>query len=279
MTDRLIFVFAHIPKTAGTTVSDMLRRNFGQSMISMPHAFLEGNVPSDRIDHWLRIQPHLRCLSGHRFNLDLPWASSEFDFRVISFIRDPIDRLYSEYRYIRKAGIADATGLARDSTSFNAFATRICENDNAQVKGQSQYWFLTNGAKMGRAEINKLVDEGKLLIYPTHGLDEASVLLKSRFPSAFRDASTRTLNINPNQRSPSVVLEAEVREELKKRLADDYWLVDLSNRCLDNHVSEVSDAIFREQLRKLKRTKIVRRWIKSPLLTYASRLENLLSRW
>lgn len=277
--ERQVFVFSHIPKTAGTTVKDMLRRNFGDHMISMPHDFLEGMVPSDRIDHWLRVQPQLRCLSGHRFSLGLPWDSPEFDFRVISFIRDPVDRLRSEYKYIRKEGIADASGLAKSSASFQAFAKSICDDDDSQMRGRSQYWHLTQGTDFGPERIAELVDAGKLILYPTHRLDAAGVLLEKRFPDSFRDASTRTLNTNRGKHDSPVELDDGVLGRLNERLAHDHWLVELADRCMNEHIAEVGQAAFDDHLAKLKRAKQIRRWIKSPALTFATRLERLMARW
>jgi hypothetical protein len=98
-TDSII-AFAHIPKTAGITITHLLRRHFGLRALNV---FARGRPdfyrPRDlRLD--LRMMPmSLRCLHSHSLRPCVDFE--EFEERLVWFtvLRDPIRRYISQYIY------------------------------------------------------------------------------------------------------------------------------------------------------------------------------------
>ena len=95
-TDPLL-IFVHIPKTAGTTVSYVMWRQFprGQAID------LNASTVEEARQRWNAIEPEqrarVRCIRGH-----LPFSPELFAPRVTRFftiLRDPVQRAVSEYYY------------------------------------------------------------------------------------------------------------------------------------------------------------------------------------
>jgi hypothetical protein len=95
LTDEDIFCFLHIPKTGGTTLQTLLRANFPREVL----------CPSR---DWRTLQSlgaealkHYRFFGGHwsyRIHTYLPKSPTHY----ISFLRDPIERVISQYEFFRR---------------------------------------------------------------------------------------------------------------------------------------------------------------------------------
>ena len=102
-----LIVFVHIPKTAGSSFRLAAEQYFGPDALLFDYG-AEAAQTSDLVKHWIygRQDPAgfheaveagpFRFLSGH-FNrekyADLPGA------RLVTWMRDPVDRLWSSYRH------------------------------------------------------------------------------------------------------------------------------------------------------------------------------------
>lgn len=101
-----LWIFQHIPKTAGTSLSN----EFGQHMAPYRNIFIDyedKDTPfvqrmSDAVDRFIAELRHvdIRSCSGHltadlvgRIQLARP------DARVVTFLRNPVSRVISDYRY------------------------------------------------------------------------------------------------------------------------------------------------------------------------------------
>ncbi len=93
----MINVFLHIPKTGGTTLKDLLARSVGkQNVITWYGAnkFKQGihGIPQ-------HVKPHTQWIIGH-FNYGLHELLDQ-DVRYFCVLRDPIERLISNYEFTR----------------------------------------------------------------------------------------------------------------------------------------------------------------------------------
>ena len=107
--EKEILIFQHIPKTAGTTLSFIIARYFDKQDIYHIRNMQQLKGPSYS-DHFgslddFNSQPgeirnRFRCIMGH-----MPFGIHEYledNFRYITFIRDPVNRVLSQFgQYIR----------------------------------------------------------------------------------------------------------------------------------------------------------------------------------
>ena len=92
-----LIVFLHIPKTAGTSLSHLLRQKFKADSITQIYK------PSDCVrplaDHAAAIDDSIKCLSGH---IDYGiHAYLSRDCAYLSMVRDPVSRVLSHYNFTK----------------------------------------------------------------------------------------------------------------------------------------------------------------------------------
>lgn len=98
MTDRLHF-FLHIPKTAGTTLSEVLAANYPAKSIleAYDHAAYRRIRALDA-----RSIAGLRLMLGHIFIHDYEeFFGGEVPLAAFTFLREPVARVVSEYHFLR----------------------------------------------------------------------------------------------------------------------------------------------------------------------------------
>lgn len=94
-----ILAFAHIPKTAGTTLTDLLRRHFGTQLMaarSRPDSHWSTYRYTDLAQD-LKIYPRLRCITGHCIKPFEDFGKVNSRLRWFTFLRDPQSRFISHY--------------------------------------------------------------------------------------------------------------------------------------------------------------------------------------
>lgn len=94
---RPLLVFIHIEKTGGTSLLDALTRN--RAMHVAPHGL--SHLPSLTLGFLNQYD----CISGH-FTFQEAAALPRHPKKMLTMLRDPVDRLISLYRFHRAHGIA-----------------------------------------------------------------------------------------------------------------------------------------------------------------------------
>lgn len=90
-----MMIFLHIPKTAGTTFQFILANSFGMRHCHLGYTGLDVIGQKD-LDFAIRVFPKLRSASGE--NLIAPLNLSAPDSFYITFLREPISRVFSHYQ-------------------------------------------------------------------------------------------------------------------------------------------------------------------------------------
>ena len=175
----------HIPKTAGTTLDSILRRNFPESAV----VFLNVTINPQCVDEFKHLpekrRREIRYLGGHMpFGLHehLPHSST-----YITLLRDPIDRVISEYYYV----LETPGNVGHDEVTSKGISLQdyVCNGvlpfaPNAQtrlISGVLWRDLLTDSAPptSNIVEIaKKNLGEHFLLVGLTGRFDESLILLK-----------------------------------------------------------------------------------------------------
>lgn len=101
-----MYAFMHIEKTAGSTLTTILRRSFGTRHcdIRLPLAKrklgerdVRPCVDECDLQRARRLYPHLSCIAGHNVKPYAGLGTLEADIRFFTFLRDPAARFLSHY--------------------------------------------------------------------------------------------------------------------------------------------------------------------------------------
>ncbi len=116
-------IFLHIPKTAGSTFQFILENSFGIAACHTNHTKRPVFTQSD-LDFARKIFPVLRSIAGH--NLVDPLSLSAPDPFYLTFLREPVARVFSQYQ--------DGIISGNHSLSFEETLRQRGDLENLQVK-------------------------------------------------------------------------------------------------------------------------------------------------
>ena len=113
MVQHPIYAFIHIPKTAGSTVRGVLRREFGARHcdIKAPRHQRGGHrwLDSGALNRARLVYPRLESVCGHRVTAFNGLRNAAPSLRFYTFVRHPIDRFVSHFHHIRRRDPAGTT--------------------------------------------------------------------------------------------------------------------------------------------------------------------------
>jgi len=97
-----IIIHLHIFKNAGMTIEWALEKNFKENYSMESYGTHSGGIiPLKSVIEYKKKNPNLVVFSSHNFRFPIPLAPF-FHIIPIVFIRHPIDRIFSEYRFMRR---------------------------------------------------------------------------------------------------------------------------------------------------------------------------------
>gem|GEM_PF-5222486 len=225
------FIFCHIPKSAGTLFGQILERNFRKKFY--PYYGLWDNrfFTKEDVDGMCKLHPQYDCLASHMFSLDLPFESNNYDFKGITFIRNPVERALSLYTYSFR--LAKLNSGYQPPASIEEFFISIIEKRDDARFCNAQYRFLfgENQGGQGLEKIKSLSKSGKLFIAPVERFEDACLLLEKMYPQHFSNNAF-------GRRSNASAKSIQVPPELSCLLED--------NNLLDTELLNISKQLFDE---------------------------------
>jgi hypothetical protein len=122
----------HIFKNAGTTFDWVLNRNFPGRVVQ-----IEGDQPGSRLSpndvlERARLHPRHRAITSH--TCPLPGSDSMWARFHVTFLRDPIERLYSAYRFSRRRADDYASTQAAKDASFRGYCEWWLDRTDSQIR-------------------------------------------------------------------------------------------------------------------------------------------------
>ncbi len=116
-----IIIHIHIFKNAGSSIFATFRRNFGNRAVELEPDNEDLYLTPEEIEDYLKDHPDTVMVSSHRIRLPLPPTLAGRQVIPLVFIRDPLDRLASVYRFERsprREGALSALARATDLVGF-----------------------------------------------------------------------------------------------------------------------------------------------------------------
>ena len=98
---KVIVAHYHLFKNAGTSVDVILAKNFGSSWQEIEFPKIDHQSNSDLVKDWLLNHQDLSAFSSHTAMFPLPSLTDIILFPIV-FLRHPIARLWSVYKFERK---------------------------------------------------------------------------------------------------------------------------------------------------------------------------------
>jgi hypothetical protein len=230
-----LLVLVHIRKTAGTTVSYVMHRQFDRGEV------IDINAPTVEAANrnWNAMRPEhrsrIRCVRGH-----LPYRPDLFAPRATTFftmLRDPVERVISEYYFnLHNAGEKFHTALSRGRVTLDHFVNSelSAEVHNAQTR-------MLAGAKSAAnpAELLELAGanlrERMAVVGISERLDET--LLLCRAILGWRSIIYRPINVNRRRPTLDRIAPATVTA-IERANARDRSLYDLGCARMDELIRQ-----------------------------------------
>ncbi len=219
------FVFIHLPKTAGSSFDDALRRALGEQAVSPPFAASHlTEAQAATLDLYKVVSGHISLTDVERY---FP------DRTIITILRDPIDRCVSCYNYFAKVAPPADESMPDVIAAQNHDIDEFFALDR-QVTYRSIFNRQTR--QLGDHALNLAADHGAALDRAMRVLDRAAwiglqdsiasdlVELMTRLPE-FASIDMRPLNVTPGRRGVET-LSAETLDNVRSLNAYDIRLYD-----------------------------------------------------
>lgn len=158
---RFVIVHYHLFKNAGTTLNELLERNFSGQLAYLDGDHATSSLAERDLLQFLDANPHVLAVSSHHLRPASP-AEENFVFFDVLSVRNPLDRLRSMYDFYHRSADGDDSLIAyakeRDIAGFFELLLDRCPHlvNNAQVN-----YFANAGRYMrppGGKDLEKAVD-------------------------------------------------------------------------------------------------------------------------
>ena len=199
-----MLAFIHMPKAAGTTLANILRRNFGRRHFDTRFF---SDRPVFRAADYRRIRwvyPELKSIAGHGVTGTSDLETAVPDIRHFTFVREPIARLLSQYEFNWNCLTEDE----RKRWTPDAYFEEVILTEFANV--QSRMLAGDGGAEQAIEFLNR----SNAFIGMTESYAESLILFREWSGVAELDIRYRSVN-------ETISNGDSIRYQIKQRLARD----------------------------------------------------------
>jgi hypothetical protein len=125
---RFVLLHYHILKNAGSTIEEILHRNFREKLCRFDTPDRDGELKNAELIAYLEANPGITAFSSHQIYYPVPQAPG-FLFFDLCFLRDPLDRIRSVYDYFRqKPSDGDPMSDLANQRALGEFTRYLIEN-------------------------------------------------------------------------------------------------------------------------------------------------------
>lgn len=251
-------LFVHVPKTGGTTLGQILLRNFGPAFYSYYGLWDTRQFSREDVAGMLDLHPQFRCIASHMFSLDLPFDSKKWDLSAFAFVRHPVDRALSLYFHnVRMNQTINSNDYVKTIEPFfeKVFAEKI---DPGFFDYQTRFFLPNERSQSPVEKILELVRGRKVLLAPLDLFADACLLLEKRFPHDFVNTAFTKVHMKSPRDQP---IPSWVEEKILEHNPDDLelftsvkkiFLQQLSEHFSDETALELAKSDFAKRVEHLR---------------------------
>jgi hypothetical protein len=228
-------LFVHVPKTGGTTMGQILLRNFGASFYSYYGLWDLRQLEKSDVVSILDLHPQYRCIASHMFSLDLPFESPKWNISAFAFVRHPVERALSLYFHIVQMN--QKNGQLKYAQQIEPFFDKVFDEkiDLGFFDYQTRFLFPYDDPSLVSGKIDCLIRSKKILLAPLERFTEACLLLEKRFPNDFRDTAFSKIYMkSPRNQEIPIGLQKRILENNQSDL-------ELYNSCLSQFDEQLAE--------------------------------------
>ncbi len=232
--DDAKIIFNHIPKAGGSSLYYFFQELFGKDKVfryqtrnaQSEIVTMEDLSEEDRNNHYL--------FQGHfKYGYHTLFDQKCFYFGII---RDPIERIVSNYYYTKSKGLKKAKEYANSVTLEEFFDRRI--KDAGKQIGHLQTDFLTGTGKF--AEARKIINQQYFLCCTTKQLNNCQNLLKTIYSKKKIKAMKR--NVSGSDEKASDTIE-NLKENYKDMFEVDYQTLRFVRNFYNKRKEEIKEQL------------------------------------
>ena len=211
---RQTWLHVHVPKAGGSTLRQLMNRNFGDSFYNSNSLLETKQYTREDVSEIVRCHPWVRCMSDHKLSLDLPWSHEDASIFAISYVREPVERFISRYFFHRHF---EEVNCIAQRLSFREFANAELVDQYVHPQTNSQIYFLNGGrGNDDMTIIESALTTGRAFLFPIERFDESCICLERMFPTVFSDLSYVMANVSKKDADISENDRQFVRRYLKE---------------------------------------------------------------
>ena len=257
-----MFVFIHIPKTAGTTLGTILRRGFGPGYIPLYDSAKHDFFSNEECRAAATFFTEAKCIASHDFAAPLAQPEGvDVTYEPLTVLRHPADRVLSLYHYQRRASEHDSRHpFAR--LPFDEYLKKSIERDMERSDGKFSHVANTQAYMLGRGqaidETMKQMEEDFFFVGLTERFDESLLVLRKKFAERGYDIGFHYLPQKTGRRlSAKLCLPPASYDDLMQLNHLDLQIWEHARKQLDHCIQEYGPA-FAEDLAVFRKRQ--RRW-------------------
>jgi len=212
-------IFNHIPKAGGTSLYYFFQELFGAERCfrhsardskTGRHSPPIGKVPPEELEQYRFLQGHFDFGNHRRFNGPVLY---------LGVMRDPVDRVISDYYYNKRQGRKDLMEQA-NSMTLEEYIRAKMENPKSRLVTSAQTVYLSGQPSAEKAK--EIIAEWYLACCTIDQLDDMQRMLARLFDRP--DLAPTRVNETTAKKTVTEI-GPEMLAELKERFAEDYELL------------------------------------------------------
>lgn len=245
-----MYVFLHIPKTAGTTFETILTKNFREDYVPLYASTCHDYFNEAEIEAIATLFTEAKCVSSHDLAGPLPKPTRvDVQFKPLTFLREPVDRILSFYHYV--GNDPRHFGSLPFEEYFRKTKERDLERSNGAFSHVANAQAYVLDRNLDEQEILRQLDD-LFFIGITKRFDESLVVLKQKMERDGVPFDIHYVSKKVRGRlSARKNLPQEIYDEVMEHNRLDKVAYDRANEILDSEI-ESYDGDFEADLNQFR---------------------------